>query len=145
MSGLRELDFSMEYPGRIVPAPIDCTPLGFCERLEHLDISGRSIADLSVLGACASLQQLHLRHCTTVTNMTGLGTCARLTLVDLQHSSVTDVSDLSSCTHLHVLDLSACHHIPLPWPNMPGERISYRIEGCAAVTSFLNEWSLMRT
>jgi Leucine-rich repeat (LRR) protein len=145
MSGLRELDFSMEYPGRVVTVPIDWTPLGFCERLERLDISGRAIADLSVLGACANLQQLHLRHCTAVTTMTGLGTCARLTLVDLQHSSVTDVSDLISCTRLHVLDLSACLHLPLPWLNMPGERISYRIEGCATVTSFLDEWSLMRT
>ena len=143
MPELRVLDISRRGGSPVRKRNFDITALGSCFQLMSLDISGRSVCDLSPLVGCQELQELHAVNCRYIGPMDCMLQCPRLSVLTSRWSYMSGLISVDRCVHFAADDWSRFARRALTNHERRLQKLMRRwghftkIEGTNAVTDFI--------
>jgi hypothetical protein len=143
MHELRVLDISRRDGSPVRVVNFDITALGSCSQLISLDISGRSVCDLSPLVGCQELQELHAVNCRYIGPMDCMLRCPRLSVLTSRWSYMSGLISVDRCVHFTAADWSWFARRALTNHERRLQKLMRRwghftkIEGTNAVTDFI--------
>jgi hypothetical protein len=96
---LRVLDLSLIWRGAYYAPNFEITALASCSQLTSLDISGRSVSDLSPLANCQQLVELHTINCRGLGPLDDLLQCHRLEIFTGRWACMSAHVSVEQCDH----------------------------------------------